>query len=363
MQFQPASPTRAFLDHLSRTQLAALDDLRRTQADMLDLFGFGVHEAAFQTIASGPRWTLRHYPGAEAGEPILLVPAPIRRPYIWDLTPSLSAIGFCRDRQFDVHLIDWTPPSEGDGHDGIAAYVDGGIAACAARVAERTGSAPFLLGHSLGGTFAAICCALHPSLARGLVLLGAPLAFEPGSSRFRDLVVSQAKEELPDGVVPGALLSQACTLLSPGLFVWSRWMDAAFSLADPAAMNTHMRIARWALDEMSLPAQLVNQIVGWLYREDRFHRGVLSLGGRQIGPSDLRTPVLAVVSAADEIGPRASIAPFFAAMTANSTHIIEHPAEIGVGLQHLAILAGRRAHAEVWPEIAAWMNAHAATGS
>ncbi|WP_371349247.1 hypothetical protein [Ancylobacter sp. IITR112] len=61
--------------------------------------------------------------------------------------------------------------------------------------------------------------------------------------------------------------------------------------------------------------------------------------------------MLALINAADEIGPRASVEPVFRNMDGDN-RIIEHSAEFGVGLQHLAILAGRQAHAETWPEIA-----------
>lgn len=352
----PQAP--AFLGPLREAQRAAMDNLRHVQADALDLFGFGAHESAFAVIASGPQWRLRHYAGAATGVPLLLVPAPIKRPYIWDLAPSVSTVRFCLEQGLDVHLLEWIPPANGDGAAGIEEYAEGAIAVCAKIVAERSrGALPCLVGHSLGGTLAAIACALHPSLARGLVLLGAPLSFEPGSSRFRDLVVSAPAELPDDGVVAGSLLSQGCALLSPATFLWPRWMDAALSLTDPAAMDIHMRIERWALDEVPLPGRLIHQMVAWLYREDRFHRGTLTVGGRKIGPAALRLPVLAVVNAADEIGPRASVEPFFGKMDTGTTRIIEHPVEIGVGLQHLAILAGRRARAETWPEIAAWLKA------
>src|SRR6516162_6393036 len=40
------------------------------------------------------------------------------------------------------------------------------------------------------------------------------------------------------------------------------------------------------------------------------------------------------------------------------TRLIEYPGETGVGLQHLAILVGRHAHAAVWPEVISWLYAH-----
>ncbi|WP_245928048.1 alpha/beta fold hydrolase [Bosea psychrotolerans] len=342
---------------LLAVQRAAMDGLRGAHARALDLFGFGVHECAYEVIASGPHWRLRHYPGPATGASVLLVPAPIKRPYIWDLAPGVSTVRFCLDRGFSVHLMEWQPPAESDGPAGIEDYADALVSACDAIAAERPGLPPFVLGHSLGGTLAAIACAWRPSLARGLVLLGAPISFEPGSSRFRDLVVSQDGDIPEDDTVPGSLLSQSCAFLAPETFVWPRLMDAAFSLADPAALETHIRVLRWALDEVPLPGRLVHQMVEWLYREDRFRNGTLTIAGRTLGPGDLRIPVLAVVNPSDEIGPRESAQPFFERMATSDTRIIEHPAEIGIVLQHLAILTGRQAHAETWPEIAAWIEA------
>lgn len=341
---------------LRASQRAAMEQWRGLQARTLDLFGYGVHECAYDVVACGPRWRLRRYRGEATGAPLLMVPAPIKRAYIWDLAPAVSAVRFCLDRQLDVHLLEWLPPP--DGHDGIEAHAQAILTAGAAMAAETAGGAPVVIGHSLGGPLAAIACALEPTFARGLVLLAAPLSFEPGSSPFRDIVVAQPDRVSQDDTVPGAQFAQSCAMLSPGTFLWSRWADGALSLADPAALGLHMRIERWALDEMPLPGRLVHEIVEWLYRENRFARGTLVIGERTLGPRSLGIPLLAVVNPADEIGPRAAIEPFFARMAGN-TGIIENPVEIGVGLQHLAILAGRQAHAQTWPRIADWIAARA----
>jgi polyhydroxyalkanoate synthase len=38
------------------------------------------------------------------------------------------------------------------------------------------------------------------------------------------------------------------------------------------------------------------------------------------------------------------------------TALIEYPGETGVDLQHLALLAGPRAHAEIWSKIFSWLR-------
>jgi polyhydroxyalkanoate synthase len=334
------------------------DTLPRTQGSALEALGFGPTERGYRVLASGRRWRLRDYADPDAEPSLLIIPAPIKRPYIWDLAPSVSAVRYCLHHRLRVYLLEWLHPSHGDGNDGLDEYADHAISEAAARISiEARGTKPFLIGHSLGGTLAAIFGALNPQSVRGLVLLGAPLCFQRGTSRFRDAIVSIAPSTLSAiDVVPGSLLSQLSALASPGTFVWSRLMDAAFSTADPAAMHIHARVERWALDEMPLPGRLVNQILQWLYRENRLCRGTLSIRNRVVGPGSLRLPTLAVVNTADEIAPPTSIMPFVSAMPVQNVRLIEYAGEIGVGLQHLAILAGRQTYTRTWPEIISWLN-------
>jgi polyhydroxyalkanoate synthase subunit PhaC len=344
---------------LCASHFAMTDKLRRAQGDALDALGLGPRECNFQLISCGPHCRLRAYGGPSGAPLLLMVPAPIKRPYIWDLTPSVSAVHYCLRQGFRVHLIEWTPPSP-DGSPGLDAYGSQAIAGCVATISNQAnGALPFLMGHSLGGTLAAIHCALEPRSVKGLVLLGAPLCFEQASSRFRDALVALLPEEFPETeVVTGSLLSQISAIASPNAFVWLRWMDAALSLADPAAMDIHARIERWALDEVALSGKLINQIVQWLYRENRFCEGTLTVLDRTVGPASMTVPTLAVVNAADEVAPLTSVAPFIHKMPSQDTCIIEYPSEIGVGLQHLGMLAGRTVYARVWPQIVAWLKAH-----
>jgi polyhydroxyalkanoate synthase len=292
---------------------------------------------------------------------VLIIAAPIKRPYIWDLAPTRSAIRYCLSQHLSVYLLEWLFPASGQGSAGLDAYAGEAVFECLAKVTrDAGGEEPFLMGHSLGGTLAAIHGVLDPRGVRGLVLLGAPLCFQPGVSRFRDALVSLVPSGLADtDAVPGSLLSQVSALASPSTFIWSRLMDAALSLTDPAATAIHARVERWALDEAPLPGRLVHEIVDWLYREDRFYRGILAVCGRKVGPSGLRLPTLMVINTADEIAPPASIAPFVQAMPGGAARVIEYAGETGVGLQHLAILVGRQAYAHVWAEITSWIKASA----
>ena len=109
-----------------------------------------------------------------------------------------------------------------------------------------------------------------------------------------------------------------------------------------SALEIHALVERWSLDEVPLPGKLVHQIMQWLFRENRFCRGTLEVCGAVVGPSTLSVPTLAVVNTADEIAPLTSIKPCIDALPVMDARIIEYKGEIGVGLQHLGILVGRR---------------------
>jgi polyhydroxyalkanoate synthase len=333
--------------------------LRRAQSEAFGALGFRPKECPYQIVTSGSYWRLRDYAGNPASPPLLIVAAPIKRPYIWDIAPSVSAIGGCLQGGFHVYLIEWTPEANRMQNSGLDDHAKA-ISECVATISRQAGSSrPFLIGHSLGGTLAGVFGALEPASIQGLVLLGAPLCFEPATSRFRDALVALLPSEVSEtNPFPGSLLSCMAALAAPSTFIWSRLMDAALSATDSQALEIHALVERWTLDEVALPGKLVHEIIQWLFRENRFCRGTLKVCGTVVSPSRLSVPTLAVVNTADEIAPLTSIKPCIVAMPVTDARIIEYPGEIGVGLQHLGILVGRQAHARVWPEIIAWLKGH-----
>ena len=347
------------LERLQRAPFTVADVLRRAQAGAIGAFGVHPNERPYRVAASGGHWRLRDYASQSKSPSLLIVAAPIKRPYIWDLAPAVSAIGRCLHEGWHVYLLEWVPREDRAQNNGLDEHANA-ISDCIAMISIKDGGArPFLLGHSLGGTLAGLFGALKPTSLRGLVLLGAPLCFVPASNKFRDALVALLPAHLSEAEpFPGSLLSCMAALAAPGTFIWSRLLDAALSATDSRALEIHALIERWSLDEVALPGKLVHQILQWLFRENRFCRGTLTLCGSAISPSHLSVPTLVVVNTADEIAPLASIKPCIDIMPIPDARIITYPGETGVGLQHLGVLVGRQAHAQVWPEIAAWLRAH-----
>jgi polyhydroxyalkanoate synthase len=272
----------------------------------------------------------------------------------------VSAIRYCLGKNRHVYLLEWLPASPATANFGLDEYIEAVGASVSTLSNHPNGT--ILMGHSLGGTLAAMFAALAPTAIKGLVLLGAPLCFNPATSRFRDALVSLVPSDLEQAeLCPGSLLSQISALASPDTFLWSRLVDAAFSITSSHALEIHARVERWALDEVALPGELVRQLIEWLYRLNRFCRGELEIGGQLVGPRTLSVPTLAVVNSEDDIAPLASVEPFIDSMSTKDAHIIGYPGEVGVCLQHLGVLIGQDAHARLWPEIIAWMDAHRGT--
>lgn len=352
-------PIEDALQAINRAQFGMTDVIRRAQGDAVAAFGLGPDECPYQIIASGSHWRLRDYGVHNASRTVLIVGTPIKRPYIWDLVPSASAIRYCLRQDLHVHLLEWMPASPRTNRNALDECALA-ISDCIAQISiKNTTTKPFLMGHSLGGTLAAIYAALAPESIRGLVLLSVPLCFQPEGSHFRDALVSLVPSQLSNaGPFPGSLLSHLSAMASPSTFIWSRLTDAVLSITDPRAMDIHARVERWALDEVPLPGKLVHQIIEWLYRENRLCRGALKVRDVVIGPANLSVPTLAVVNIGDDIAPLASVKPFIDAMPIKDVRIVEYPKELGVCLQHLGVLIGRQAHARVWPDIISWLKSH-----
>ena len=129
----------ATLDALRRAQFAVIDVLRRTQGNTLGAFGLSPTECPYRIVASGQQWRLRDYAEHEASSSflsLLIVAAPIKRPYIWDLAPSTSAIRYCLREHLHIFLLEWLPASRRSGNNGLVEYAQA-ISECVVKVSKK----------------------------------------------------------------------------------------------------------------------------------------------------------------------------------------------------------------------------------
>jgi polyhydroxyalkanoate synthase len=341
--------------------LASADRWRRMAGAWLDAAGLGPIETPARRVHAGRGFDVLGYAGPGApGPPVLLLPAPIKRAYIWDLAPGVSVVRRCLERRLRVYLLRWAEPGEAEREFGLAEYADRLIADALGAIEAETGARRAVLaGHSLGGTFAAIFAAVRPERVRGLVLLEAPLRFGPaGAGALAPLVAAAPHaRSIGDalGTVPGTFLDLASVTAAPDVFLWDRWIDRLASARDPGTLLLHSRVERWMLDELPMGRRLFEDVLELLYREDRFMRRTLTLGERAARPQHVRAPILAVVDPRSRIVPPAAVVPFLEAAGAGDKTLLESPGDTGVSLRHVGVLVGRTAHRRLWPRILDWI--------
>lgn len=340
---------------------AAMDSARRNLGLMLDAAGLGPAQTPSRPVAELPGAILKVFNAKPAAPALLILPAPFKRPYLWDLLPQVSVVRAALARGLTVYRVDWRRPSVLDEWLGLAEYADLAPAAAADLIGVECGAAPFVAGHSLGGTLGAIFAALNPDRLRGLVLVDAPLAFGerggPLAAAVAAMPEARTLRAFAGAPVPGTFLNALCIGADPQDFIAERLADFMLSLTDPLAAAIHARVARWTLDEFPLPGTLFEEVLEHLYRQDRFLAGTLPVGRRTAALSELRAPTLAVTNAASALVPPCSILAGLRASNAASAESLTYPGDRGPLLQHLGPLVAPYAHTHLWPAIFDWMEA------
>lgn len=338
-----------------------IDEARRHTGLWFDTIGVGKQETQFRIAAELKGACLRAYQSkATASGPVLLIiPAPFKRPYIWDLRPDVSVIKRCIAKGLRVYLLDWALPGLRNDELGLGDYAQRLAGEAIDLIEAETGEAGVILvGNSLGGTFAAIFASLAPERVRGLALIDAPLAFGAEGGRLARLARAMPYAHLLRAVlgspVRGSVLDLLSILSVPEVFLWQRHGDFALSLADVNALDLHLRVLRWTLDEFPLPGQLFEDILDQLYKEDRFMRGTLTIHGRTAAVCNLCSPVFAVLNPLGQIVPPRSIETALRMPPGLAVHLHIYQGEVGTLLQHLGPLVSHLSHERLWPEFLDW---------
>jgi polyhydroxyalkanoate synthase len=265
-----------------------------------------------------------------------------------------------RESGLPVYLLDWRRPEPSDASLGLEAYAGDALRDSLDVIEAETGAArAFLVGHSLGGTLAAIFAARHPQRAAGLVALEAPIAF--GEGRFEAAAAGGPSPRAITGAlgnVPGSFLDLASVGADPGAFVREPLTDAMATGSSPLG-RLHWQVRRWTLDESPMAARLFEEVYQALYRENRFAERRLTLEGASADPQAIECPILAVLDRRSRIVPPSSIEAYRTCTGARRVELLDYTGDAGVVMQHLGVLVGRNAHERLWPRIVDWLRVEA----
>ena len=111
-------------EDFGRVPFAMMDILRRSLGNALGAFGLDPDECPYRIVSLGPHCHLRDYGGHHASLSLLIVAGPIKRAYIWDLAPSVSAVRYCMREGLHVHLLEWMPASQQDQNNGLDEHTE-----------------------------------------------------------------------------------------------------------------------------------------------------------------------------------------------------------------------------------------------
>jgi polyhydroxyalkanoate synthase len=215
-----------------------------------------------------------------------------------------------------------------------------------------------MTGHSLGGTLAAIFATLHPKRVRGLSLLEAPTKFGKDGGPLALAVARMPGRAISAvlPIVPGTFLDLVGVTASPWSFLTARWLDALSVLGYAQATMLHLRVDRWTLDELPMPGLFFEEVVEQLYREDLFLGRCLIVAGRRASPAALHMPLLAVLRPTSLVVPPSSVLPLLDAAPSHRKQLLRYAGDRGASLQHVGVLVGKTAHAQIWPAILRWFD-------
>lgn len=133
-------------DAIGRASFATVDVLRRALGHALGAFGLDPDECSYRIVGFGPHWRLRDYGGDDRSLSLLIVATPIKRAYIWDLAPSVSAVRYCMRAGLHVHLLEWMPASQRNQNNGLDEYAEA-ISECVAKIScQAAGTTPLCRG-------------------------------------------------------------------------------------------------------------------------------------------------------------------------------------------------------------------------
>ncbi|KTD16629.1 alpha/beta fold hydrolase [Legionella jordanis] len=341
-----------------------MDLTRRNIGKWIGQFGLDPQETPYQIIADLPGARIRKYHSrvSDAGLNLLIIPAPFKRPYIWDLIPRVSVVQQLLSIGLKLYLLEWTIPTEREENYGLLEYVHYlPLEAMEVIEADSGRTEPRILaGHSLGGTFAAIFATLFPELVSELILVDSPLVFGKHGGP-----IAKAAAAIPDlemirpltsPSVSGSFINWLSLNASPEVFQMQRVMDWVASCLDPLALEIHSKVGRWTYDELPLPWPLFKETVEQLFRQDRFLKGTLKIGKGQTGISHLHTATLAIVNPPGLIVPPDSTIQGLHVAHNASAEILTYMSDNGPMFQHLGPLVSPIAHQQLWPKILNWIK-------
>lgn len=289
--------------------------------------------------------------------PILIVTPLLTRPYILDLAPGLSLVGYLAKQGFDIFLIDFGIPNGSDQSLRFEDYLHM-IGRAQENVFAVSGSPPAtLLGYCLGGVFAVLYAASNPEKVKNLITLATPLDFSKGGPLYRWLQGLDV-DRLVDawGNIPGEWVRDRIRLFASTTMPersFKIWLDFVLHLRDREYLKRQQLLNQWLNDLLPFPGEAYRQFIKEFVQGNKLVRGEFFVEGRLIDPSRITCPVLLLAHSEDLLAPPESAKALLECVTSKDREFLEVS---GGAMGHTDILVGREGPQITWPKVSSWLR-------
>jgi polyhydroxyalkanoate synthase subunit PhaC len=244
-------------------------------------------------------------------QPILIIPSPILKYYILDLSPHNSLVSYLVEQGHTVFMLSWRNPDARDREFGVDHYLRLGIRAAIDAAYAIGGQKLHTVGYCLGGTFLAMLAASMAGAGderlASLTLLAAEVDFtEAGElSIFIDDSQLAYLEDLTweQGYLDGRQMAGAFTLLNSNDLIWSR-IVRQYLMAEPQKLTD---LTAWNADTTRLPHRMHTEYLRNLYLNNDLASGRLRYDGRAVALTDIRAPIFLLGTERDHVAPWKSV--------------------------------------------------------
>jgi polyhydroxyalkanoate synthase len=284
------------------------------------------------------RTTLRDYGGS--GRPVVFVPSLINPPGILDLSAETSLLRWMATQGVHAWLVDWGEPGPEDRDLDLADHIERLLVPLLRTLPEP----PVLVGYCLGGTLALAAAARIPTAA--VATIAAPWHFAGYGDDVRAALAAMWAAASPAssmlGLLPIEVLQAGFWQLDPARTI-AKYEAFADMAPDSEAARAFVRLEDWANTGAPLPHAAARSLFEHCVGEDRPGNGLWQVGDTIMDPTRLNCPAVEFVSLIDRIVPAATA--------------IGLADRRDLALGHVGMIVGRRARADLWEPLAAWIRA------
>ncbi|HUN58277.1 MAG TPA: alpha/beta fold hydrolase [Candidatus Binataceae bacterium] len=308
--------------------------------------------------------SLRHYRPEvrKHATPVLIVYALIKRPFILDLQPDKSVVRSLLSQGFEVYLIDWLPPAEGDTWRGFDSYVNEELANAVRAVQIEEGVEQVnVLGYCFGALLSLLYTALHPENVANLLTLTIPFDMST-----REISIYNVMDGMNDSTIdlitkvygncPAWMVNMGFTAMAPVHHAFDKYVGLYRNAERDGYADMFELFELWMQSDVPLAGRIFKELTGQIFKRNLLAKGEFKVGDRLVDLGEINCPVLNVIAEHDDVVHPSSSLGMVEKIGSADKRTLTFPTG------HLGAVVSAGAMKKLWPQIGAWLAERDANG-